>query len=390
MQVRLCNIAWLGICLLILPGYAPAQPSLSSSQRVGDQTVYRDAIKPNIYYYLPAGYSVVHDTKGKPEFSMLQMRYTGTRATGDDGVAKFNNILQFRVAIDPEHPKKITELRNTLKKTVPGLELRSLPVRKFSSVLVFASSNTSADSLHLLQPSYSEASDENAASNNSFWNDRVVTLRLSNADAQLVEAALKNEQSVMSFSYAIYSSFTETDVKDLEVSGNSKLRKELQDYFSNELKNSADSSRKITMIRADAINLNVDLSAWPTLVQKVDINERMPAKFPLFDVYCYDFNNSMRPDLYAKKIEIKATSVNGNDILTAFSFKGSQPELYAKSIRFPYAVKFDRPFFYRVTEITVDGEAITTDWKEKKDWSELLDITSPPEKAIIKPKDPDQ
>ena len=121
----------------------------------------------------------------------------------------------------------------------------------------------------------------------------------------------------------------------------------------------------------------------------MDINEKLPAKYPLFDVYCYDFNNALRADLYAKKIEIKATSLNGAEISTSFSFRASQPERYTRSIRFPYAVRFDKPFYYRVTEITLDGEAHMTPWIEKKEWSELLDITSAPHK-IVKPVDPDQ
>ena len=146
-----------------------------------------------------------------------------------------------------------------------------------------------------------------------------------------------------------------------------------------------DSALHITLIKADAIPLTIDPVQWPSAIEKIDINERVPARFALFDVYCYDFTNELRPDLFTKKIEIKATSVNGVDIITAFSFKQNKPDVYARSIRFMYAVKFDKPFYYRVTEINNEGEASTTEWIQKKEWSEILDITSSPDKVVQKP-----
>lgn len=379
-----------GLCCgyIIFSIAAGAQPSLSNSQLILEQRVYRDVKQTKLFYYIPFDYKLVTDASGKPEFSLVQMRYTGTRASGDAGAAKYNNLLQFHVAVDQSMQKKIADIKTTLRKTIPLAELRPLPVRKFSSVLVFAGSDKetgSADSVRLVKTTYSESVDESASVSTSYWNDRIVTLRLNDFDAQIVESVLKKHQSVMSFSYAIYSVFSEMGSSDLNVYGDKDIAKKVKDFFDAEVRNQKDSALHVTMIKADAIPISVNLDTWPTLVQKVDINERVPAKYPLFDVYCYDFNNDLRPDLFAKKIEIRATSVNGTEVTQAFSFKGSQPDLYAKSIRFPYAIRFDRSFFYRVTEITLDGDAKATDWKEKKEWSEILDITSPPDKVVVKP-----
>lgn len=374
----------LAFCMAVCGGSAKAQPVLSSVQVIQGHRVYRDMKQPVLFYYLPFDYKLVTAPDGKPEFSLLQMRYTGTRAGGDAGSAKYNNLLQFRVALDQQQQTKVADLKTALKQKYPGAELRSLPVRKFSSVLVFAGTTDSlaGDSLHIIRTNYTEATDENAGVNNSYWNDRVVTMRLNNFDAQLVETALRNHQSAMSFSYAIYTVFSEAATEDLAVTGDKKIRKEIMDFFENEVKNQNDSALQITMVKADVINLAVNVNDWPSAIQKVDINEKVPARYPLFDVYCYDFNNDLRPDLYLKKIEIKATSVNGSDVLSVFSFKQSQPELYAKSIRFPYAVRFDKPFYYRVTEINRDGDIVATAWKQKKEWNEILDITSPPDKIV--------
>ena len=326
----------LAVCIFAL-GAAKAQPSLALSEKVEGIAVYRDTKKPSLYYYMPFDYKLVTDPRGKPEFSLVQMRYTGTRATDDAGLIRYHNLIQFRVAVDPAQNQKLASLKTELKKKVPSLELRPLPVRKFSSILVFAGTRDTLimdDSLRILKAS-SDVLDENAGANNSYWTDRTITLRLANEDAQIIEAALMNKSSAMSFSYAIYTIFSEKAPNDIEVLGNSKIRKKVQDYFNDEIRNQHDSALKVTLVKADAINLDPDPSAWEGIIQKFDINEKLPAKYPLFDVYCYDFNNDLRADLFAKKIEIKATSVNGAEISTNFTFKASQPDRYSKSIRMP-------------------------------------------------------
>jgi hypothetical protein len=377
--------------ILLCCQQAGAQPSLASMQVLAEQKIYKDVKLPNVFYYMPADYKLVTNTAGKPEFTLLQMRYTGTRAGGDQQTIKFNNLLQFHVSVDETYANKMSALRAAVKKINAAADLRLMPVKKFSSVLVFAGTTAgSPDSLQLIKTSYAEAVDENASVNSSYWNDRIINIRLNDNDAQIVESALRNHQSVMSFSYAMYTVFSEMDMSDVNVTGDKNMADQVRNYFADEIKNQRDSSLHITLLKADAISISPDLDKWPALIQKIDINEKMPARYALFDVYCYDFNNNLRPDLYAKKIEIKATSVNGSEITTAFSFKGSQPDIYAKSIRFPYAVKFDKPFYYRVTEINKDGDASSTEWKEKKEWSEILDITSTPDKIIIKTPDSDQ
>jgi len=368
-----------------------AQPSFGSSFMLGDQKIFPDVKKNNLYYILPSDYKLATDASGKPVFTMMQMRYNGMASTGDAGVSKYNNILQFRVTTDLLQQKRLGDIRTELKKINATADLRILPVRKFSSLLVFASSSIDAttdpaDSLNIVRASFTEATDENAAVNNSFWTERTISIRLSNVDAELVESALKNRQSIMSFSYAFYTVFAEKSDVSMTVTGSPGFSKPIYDFFQDEIRNSPDSAKHLVLIKADAIPLAVDIQKWPTLVQKIDINERMPAKYPLFDVYCYDFNQELRTDLFEKVIEIKVSSVGGTDISTNYTFKESRPDVYAKSIRFPYAIRFDKPFYYRVTEINHDGDKNIGEWIRKTNWSELLDITSSPDKVVLRTK----
>ncbi len=342
----------------------------------------------NLYYFMPFDYVLVRDADGKPAFTLTQMRYTGTKIAGDAGKIKFSNLLQFRVATDKNQHRQVPVIRNSLKAINPAAELRMLPVKKFSSVLVFASSSDTAFSIDtsvINKIDLANVTDESAVINNSYFTERIVSLRLSDFDAQLVESALKQNQAMMSFSYAIFTTFSEKNSEDLTISQDKKIRPRVRYFFQQQQVDQKDTALRLSLIKADVIDLRLDLSEWPSIVQKVDINERIPARYALFDVYCYDFANALRGDLYEKKIEIKASSVNGSYITNAFTFKEIQPDIYARSIRFPYAVRLDLPFFYRVTEIDHNGEGKMTEWVEKKEWNELVDITSPPEK-FVKPK----
>jgi hypothetical protein len=391
MTLRHLPIIWL-LLILCFTNIALAQPSFQSSLLIEEQAIFKDAKNPNLYYYKPLDYTLATNAEGKPDFSMIQMRYTGTQATGDAGKQKFNNLLQFKIVLDLPQQKKINRIKTILLKNNPTAQLQLLPIKKFSSVLVFASINADTaakDSMKLLSTS-DEVTDVNATSNNSYWTERLITLRLSNADAEIIEAALKNHQSVMSFSYAFFSAFSEVNNTDLQVYGNSATKQRVKKYFEETVLPQKDTALHTTLIKANTINLSVDINQWPNTIQKVDINEKLPAKYALFDVYCYDFNNELRADLYAKKIEIKVTSINGSEVAVSFAFKQSRPDIYTKSIRFPYAVKFNKPFQYRITEMGVDGEITTTEWKQKKEWSEIIDITSSSEKIIHATKITDQ
>jgi len=362
-----------------------AQPVSSSSLMVEGEKLYRDSKNSNILYYLPPSYDLLYAVDGRPPFTLIKMRYTGTVSAGDKGVSKYHNLVQFRVGIAPDHVRQMNDLKAVLKRMYPHAELRMMPVRKFSSLLVFAGTD-GTDTAHLIQAGYAEATDENADVNNSYWNERVVSFRINNNDAQLVETALRNKQAAMSLSYAFYSNMNGGTNDDTSVYRDGKVDKDAKAFFRQQEDHDKDTSSLLAMVKADAIPIMVDVQRWPDAIQLTDINERIPARYPLLDIYCYDFSNELRPDLYAKKVEIKAFSVNGSEISTSFSFRQNKPDQYAKSIRFGYAIRLDKPYSFRVTEITNDGEMQAGEWTVRKEWSELLDITSPPDKVVQKQK----
>ena len=62
---------------------------------------------------------------------------------------------------------------------------------------------------------------------------------------------------------------------------------------------------------------------------------------------------------------------------TSLSFTSDAPDVSARSVRFPFPVRLDRPFRQRVSETYWSGEQRVTDWSRPQDWTSVLDITTP-------------
>jgi hypothetical protein len=352
-----------------------AQPVAFGYQVIHSCKIYKDAAAHNVFYYEPSGYKLASGSDGKPTFTLLQMRYTGTQVGGDRGSIKYKNILQFKMVLDDSAVQQLQEVKKELLKSTHQLFLKPMPVTSFQSLLVYTPVNNADSALTFFTNGYTEGT-ETANGTSSYWSERTFSIRLSDEDAQLVESALHNDQAAMSLSYAIYTTFSAKEIASFSATVNNRVQQRVRAYFDSALIDTKDSLLRNVLVRADAIPLQIDLQRWPDAIQKIDINEKLPPAYPLFDVYCYDFNNAIRPDLYAKKIEISATSVNGSAILNSSTFKQSQPGLYVQSIRFPFAVRFDKPYKFRTTEITLEGEIKSSDWVERTSWSDIIDITT--------------
>jgi hypothetical protein len=140
-----------------------------------------------------------------------------------------------------------------------------------------------------------------------------------------------------------------------------------------------DSLLNTRIIKAGAFEVTIDTEKWPDLIAKIDINEQIPPDYAAVDVYCYDFHNNLRPDLAQKKVEIEAAGVGGEKVILRYTFRSDTPDIYAYDMKFPYAVKIDVPYRYRLTEITRSGTVTRADWKTRQSWNGILDITSKPD-----------
>jgi hypothetical protein len=348
---------------LFLVSFSKAQPDPNTAQRIGNVTVWADNTKAGTYYYLPGSIELAKEKNGQPAVKLLLLRYTGTTINKDVGLDRNRNILQMRLKLINPPKDELARLKSTLR----ARDLFVLPVSRLQSTIILPSlSGTDTASA---SNGYFEQI--NAAVNNSYWDERDYTLKLDNYTAQFVKAQLDSNKLLMSLAYAFFVT-TPVKIDTGRYSGYGLINSRV-----NFERNSADSVTTV-IAKADALAVYIDIKQWPDIVTKVDINERLPPAYPCLDIYCFDFNNEIRKDLYAKRVEIKAKGIANDEVIYTVQFKSATPDIYAASVKFKYAVRMDLPFYFRVTEINNEGESVQKEWIKQDNWYDRIDITSLP------------
>ena len=366
---------------LALLGVADARavPDLRLGRQAGPLRVFPDDRRPGLFYYPPGDLQLVTDAAGKPDFQFLQLRYTGTEIEGDTGVRRFRNIVAMRIALSGPTPAEVRAARTALGGG--AVELRPLPVSRLEAVVVYApaGSRSTPDGATALPAGQFEAQGSAGLSSaTAFWSERVFSLRLDNGTAQLFDSALRRGLLVLSLGYAFFASGIGADRPLAELSGDPQVVAALRERagLAGDSAQAGDTTAG-HLVRAGAIAIDIDAARWPDLVRQIDLNAQMPPGYPMLLVYCYDFRDALNDSLHAKLVQFQAVGVAGRPVSVALMFSRAQPELYARTVRFPYAVQLARPYRYRVTEVTHAGAERAGPWVERDSWSGMLDVTTP-------------
>lgn len=351
--------------------------------------VFPDASHAALFYYAPGDMGIARTPGGRPELSFLHARYTGTGATGDRGRAFFRSVLTFRVKLATPTAAELRDARAVLRKSAAttSVELRPLPVRRLDAALVFTpltdAAATTTPSPTVVSTGHFEPTDAKAApkpqSEEGHWRERTYTIGMEPTTAQLFSDALERGQVALSLGYALYAddALGANPVEDLE--GPPELVAALQERAAGSGSAPADDTRRrVQLVRAGAIAITADSRKWPDFVRRIDINETVPPGYAALDIYCYDFNNDLRRDIYEKQVEIEAQSVTGRPVRRLVAFQRDETDLYARTLAFSVAVRLDRPYRYRVIEVAPDGTARPGAWETARSWTEILDVTTRP------------
>jgi len=366
------------LLLCLFPDTAIAQPDMARKYVFGDFAVYRDADVYDRFYYLPGDLQVATDVDEKPDFKLLLMRYTGTSAYDDQGSHRFRNLMQMRIIHKSMPEDDLKALRQQLRTIVANPELRPFPVKNLKTVIVYSVPGTTDNEENAISDQESYFSQEGSGIvNNEYWKERSFVTRLDNTAANLFWDALQAQKTILSVGFAFYSDVFNSERTDLDISGAKDAVSKLNEMMNSTKENAkADSLLDTRVIKAGAFEVIIDTERWPDLVKKVDINEQIPPDYAALNVYCFDFNNELRNDLAQKKIEIEATGVGGRTVALKYTFRNDTPDIYACDLKFPYAVRIDTPYRYRITEITTTGAVTRTEWFTSGSWHEILDITT--------------
>lgn len=360
----------------IVPTLISGQPVISSRQVIEGFEVYKDFKSPNLYYYAPGKLSLATETNGRPRFQLVEMRYTGTACTDDQGEQRFLNLAQFTVKMSPVSPDILNNIRKGISAS-RNIKLKPVPIRYIDSYLVTPVGKDAEGNERQKRIGNGSSTNPDAASGpgGSYWTERTFTLKLENYEAELLWNQISTGKLAVSFGYAFYADAINGNQSSVRLSGDSAFVSQMENAM--EEANAADTTVASMMIRSDAFGIAIDVNQWPDALKKLDVNEGVPPAYPALQVACYDFSDALRPDLALKKIEVEAIGVGGQPLAPiSAKFNLGNAEANFIDLKFPFAVRMDRPMRYRITEFTTKGERSVGPWLEKDNCSELIDITT--------------
>lgn len=420
--------------LLLAASSASALPDLDAPEQIGALRIFRDHERASVFYYAPGDLQLARDSDGAPALRFLAMRYVGTAAYGDQGESGGVGTLTMRFQLEPPSRVEFAAARLALGRehAIAGIELRPLPITDFRAALAYAPIGGSEESGEdsggsaVTAGGHFEADGGDGAQSDAdaFWSERTFTIPMDANTAQLFWALLQRGEVALSITYAFYTrGVASSMIPEIVVDANTRAlerdffdaldaagipRKEEKKGVAGHLLDqvmdtgifggerrerreheAAELPIETRLVHASALGIRVDAKRWPELFQRVDFNEQAPPGYGALRVYCYDFKDDLRPELFFKKVEIAATAVGGRETTLDFKFLKSQPDLYARSVRFENAVLLDHPYRYRVSEAKRDGTVEVGPWVERASWSEILDVTSRPEEPPATEPEPE-
>ncbi|HLT71664.1 MAG TPA: hypothetical protein VKZ75_03400 [Cyclobacteriaceae bacterium] len=366
-------------CAILLLAFhlCQAQPMARDQRQIMDVGVFPDFHDNSVFYYAPGELSLAYEPGGKPKFQLLEMRYTGSAATGNSGEKRFMNVVQFTVTMEQISAEKLEVLKQRLGGV--DIKLRPVPIRSIEAILVAPVGDPNASTAYTRvghNGSFQAGSHEGAPRGDGYWTERTFTVKLENHEAQLLWDQVDQGHLALSLAYSFYADIIPGTRGAIEVGGDKSYTDSMESRSDEMLV--TDTIATVQAIRADAFPVRVDTQKWPDILKKIDLNEGIPPAYAALEVRCYDFSDDLRPDLAIKSVEIQATGVGGTAVvLPPQKFFRSQPDLNGLQIHFPYAVKLTEPFRYRVIEYTLEGTRGESPWITSDSWAGVLDITTP-------------
>jgi hypothetical protein len=360
---------------------AAAVPDFGRARSVGGVEVFADHRRTDLYYYAPLRLELLSESDGRPVMRLLQARYLGTGSAGDRGTAFHRSVLSFQVGLVEPPPELRREVRRLLGagRRSP-VELRPVPVDRLETALVFAPVGEvegDAGAERLMPAGDLEAEgEEGRSSRDGFWRQRRFALRLDPPTAQLVVEALGRGQGLFSLGYALFARGIDGRADLDALTGSARLVTELRRRLEQH-RSAGEGTESAHLILSGAASMAVDLERWPGILHRVDLNERTPPGYAALEIYCFDFRDRLRPEVALKRVEIEARGVDGGTVRREATFEAAAPELTLHSLRFPFAVRLDRPYRYRVVEVGLDGRTAAGPWRTRDSWEPLLVVTGP-------------
>ncbi len=359
-----------------------ALPDLSTQQTIHSITVTQDHSDSHVFYFWPGAIDVAtRSSDGGPELALSLARYSGSVVRNDAGETSLRANLYLRLQMASIEPDLLDHVRAQLyQDTGRPVTLRPMPVNRLDASLMLPMVDGEGDSQIDVNAVVESVGQE--AGQTPFWTERDMFIPLDARTAELLEHQLRDGALAMSLNYSVVSRVYDSTqaAGELETSGSGELAEGFDDELDEALAQieaaAAAQTPALISIAANAVPISVDANRFPDRIQRYDIDAALPPSYPSLTVYCYDFREQLRPDLFEKSVEIQAIGVAGGVTTYTTRFNNYQPDLYAQTIKFPFAVDLRQPYRWRSHEILNTGEQLSSAWQQSDSWVGIIDASS--------------
>jgi hypothetical protein len=365
------RLAALGALAVLAVDPAVAGPDFGARHRVGGFEFAADSERPWLYYVFPPSFALAPESAAGGQ--LFVTRYTGSAVHGDSGETFVRSLLRFRVAAVPHDPALLEAARLELAGETgqPGIALRPLPVAGIEATVVALGIDDEFE--QPLEGGFFERTGQAA----TVFEEREFVLPLASRTAQAFAAAHEAGGLVLSLAYTVWTEALPPDQGgDLATGGSLEADDEAAP-----LEEAAAEAPSPVRLPALADTLPVPIAG----VERVDLDLGAPPDYPALRVYCFDFADALRDDLYLKEVEFDAAGVAGGRTGYRVSFSVEDPAETVRSIRFPFAADISQPYRFRVLEVLFDGRVQDGEWQVRDNWAAIIDATSIPERSRAAP-----
>lgn len=359
----------IALFLLAVPALAAAVPDFSQRLDVEGLTVVRDRESPRTFYFLPNAIEIVTSDDGGPRIAFTVAVYTGSVVHGDQGDRSIRASFYARVRRADHDPLRYRNAADELARRFgPGTVLREIPVSRLDAKLVYAGPDGIEQTAG---EGFFEPVDEGPRG--VVWQERDVFLALDPVNAQLVERLLANGDPGLTLSYAFHArAWTAADAAG-EIAAEGFDAAALEEIAADAQGPQAEPAQ--VLVQADAIPIRIAEELRASRMQRYHLESTTPPDYASLVVYCFDFRDELRAGLFEKVVVIEASGVVGGTTRHLAVFSGASPEIYAQTVRFPFAVDLRKPYRWRAEEVLVTGELQVGDWMESTSWVDPIDAT---------------
>src|SRR5690606_41905936 len=192
------------------------------------------------------------------------------------------------------------------------------------------------------------------------WQERDVFLALDPVNAQLVEHVLENGDPGLTLSFAYLQRAWVAAVAPAVIDAEG-IDPALLGELAEDGGESPEQPAEI-VVQADALPIRIAAEHRASRIERYHLESTTPPNYASLVVYCFDFRDALREDLYEKAVVIEASGAAGGTTRHLAVFGGDTPEIYARTVRFPFAVDLRTPDRRHAEEPLTSAGRQVGDW----------------------------